>query len=164
LYNNTFKMRYFAFLVVIILVACKSSQTDLPLLQNCPGDGDCEVKVFRESRLILKENNTVITKVILEQDKDFQVVFIKYKDSTNKEYSEEVYLQIPSRFKEIHSKNHSLKNQKVVFGKLCNCLDEGFEQINSGILNLINSNDYIFLHLEIKSNKSHVVKTIDLDI
>jgi hypothetical protein len=159
-----FKIRYFAFLAIIFLTACKSSQTDLPLLQDCPGDGDCEVEVFKESRLILKEDNTGITEVTLEQDKDFQVVFIKYKDSTNKGYSEEIYLQIPLRFKEIHSKNHSLKNQKVVFGKLCDCPDKGFEQINSGVLKLINLNDYISLHLEIKSNKSQVVQTIDLDI
>jgi len=113
-----FKIRYFAFLAIIFLTACKSSQTDLPLLQDCPGDGDCEVEVFKESRLILKEDNTGITEVTLEQDKDFQVVFIKYKDSTNKGYSEEIYLQIPLRFKEIHSKNHSLKKSKSCVWKI----------------------------------------------
>jgi hypothetical protein len=164
LHQNIFEMRYFTLLVIILLAACKSSQTDLPLLQECPGDGDCEVEVFKESRLILKEDNTGITEVTLEQDKDFQVVFVKYRDSTNKGYSEEVYLQIPLRFKEIHSENHSLKNQKVMFGKLCDCPDKGFEKINSGVLKLINLNDYISLHLEIKSNKSQVVQTIDLDI
>jgi len=159
-----FKMRYFAFLAVILLTACKSSQTDLPLLQDCPGDGDCEVEVFKESRLILKGDNTGITEVTIEKDEDFQVVFIKYKDSSNKGYSEEIYLQIPLRFKEIHSKNQSLKNQKVVFRKLCECPDAGFEQINSGVLKLIHFSDYISLHLEMKSNKSQVVQTIDLDI
>ena len=122
-------MRYYAFLVIILFAACKSSQTDLPSLQDCPGDGDCQVEVFKKSRLILKENNNEISDITLEGDEDFQVIFIKYKDSINKDYGEEVYLQIPLRFKEIHSENHSLKNQKVVFRKLCDCTDAGFEQI-----------------------------------
>ena len=157
-------MKYLGFLMVVVLVACKSAQTDLPLLQNCPDGGDCEVQVFKESRLIYKKASNNTSKIEIEQDSDFQVILITYSGDGSKEYKEEIYLQIPLRFKEIQSRNYSLQNQKVIYGKICDCPDKGYEYITSGKLELINLKEFISLHLEIKSSKSQVIKTLDLDI
>lgn len=150
--------------VLLILVACKSTQTDLPILQNCPQSGDCEVQVLKETKLFIEENSSEISKISFEEDKNFQVVFIQYKDSKREGYSEEIYLQIPSQFKEIQSQNHSLQNQKVVFGKLCKCDESGFERINQGKLQLVNLKNHISLHLELESNKEQIIKSIDIEI
>ncbi|MFO7743861.1 MAG: hypothetical protein R6V36_00585 [Psychroflexus sp.] len=157
-------MKYISLLVLVVFTACKSSQTELPLLQNCPGNGDCEVQVFKETKLLLTEESSEVSDVSFEEDKDFQVIYIRYKDSKKVDYTEEVYLQIPSRFKEIHSKNHSLQNQKVVFGKFCDCNEQGFVRINHGELLIVNNKEFISLHLEIKSEKNQVIQVIDLDI
>lgn len=157
-------MKYLSLLVLIVLVACKSAQTDLPLLQNCPGGGDCKAQVLKETKLLLTEDSAKITDVSFEEDENFQVIFIQYKDSNKENYTEEIYLQVPSRFKEIQSKNHSLQNQKVLLGKLCDCEDSGFVRITNGELNLTNFKDYLSLHLEIKSEKNQMIQTIDLDI
>ncbi|GAA0762569.1 hypothetical protein [Psychroflexus lacisalsi] len=157
-------MIYKSLLILLVLTGCKSSQTDLPVLQNCPGNGDCEVQVFKETKLLLKEKSSEISDVFFEEDKDFQVIFIKYKDSKKKDYTEEIYLQIPSRFREIHSKNYSLNNQKVVFGKICNCEESGFKYVNQGELVILNNKETISLHLEIKSEKKQVIQIIDLEI
>lgn len=157
-------MIYKSLLLLLVLTGCKSSQTDFPVLQNCPGNGDCEVQVFKETKLLLQKESSEISDVSFEEDKDFQVIFIKYKDSKRKEYIEEIYLQIPSRFREIHSKNHSLNNQKVVFGKICDCEETGFTYVNHGELVIINNKETISLHLEIKSDKKHIIQIIDLEI
>lgn len=154
-------IRYLSLSLLLVLAACKTAQTDLPALQDCPGPGNCMVQVLKETKLILKENQSEVS---FEEDSDFQVIFIQYKDKERKDYSEEIYLQIPSMFKEIHSKNLSLKNQKVIMGKVCDCEDAGFEQITKGELKIINQGDVISLHLEIESQKSHVVKTLDITI
>lgn len=151
-------------MLLFVLMGCKSAQTDLPLLQNCPEGGDCEVQVFKDTKLFIREDSLEISKISFEEDKDFQVIFIKYKDSNIEDYSEEIYLQIPSRFKEIQSKNQSLQNQKLILGKICDCEDSGFERINHGQLHLVNHKDYTTLHLELESGKKHIFKSIDLDI
>lgn len=157
-------INYISPILLLVLVACKSAQTDLPALQNCPKGGDCEVQVLRETKLYLVEDALGISKVSFEEDTDFQVIFIRYKDNDQKDYSEEIYLQIPSQFKEIQSQNHSLQNQKVIFGKLCNCQDAGFERINQGVLHLVNLKDYISLNLEFTSDRVQVIKSVDLDL
>jgi len=154
-------IRYLSLSVLLVLVACKTAQTDLPALQNCPGHGDCMVQVLKETKLIQKGDQSEVS---FEEDSDFQVIFIQYKDLDRKDYSEEIYLQIPSMFKEIHSKNLSLKNQKVILGVVCDCEDSGFEQITKGELKIIDHGDIISLHLEIESQKSHVVKVLDINI
>lgn len=147
-----------------MLVACKSAQTDMPLLQDCPNNGDCEVQVLKETKLIISENSEGILEISFEEDLNFQVIFIQFKDKKLSDYKEEIYLQIPSRFKEIHSKNHSLQNQKVIYGKLGGTADEGFKHIKHGELQLVNLDDYISLHLEIDSESSHVFNIVDVKI
>ncbi|WP_019039604.1 hypothetical protein [Psychroflexus tropicus] len=156
--------KFLSLIVLCVLIACKSTQTELPALQNCPGEGDCVVQVFKETRLNLVETESKVSKVAFEEDSDFQVIFIQYTDSNRKGYSEEIYLQIPSMFKEIHSKNLSLKNQKVLLGKVCDCEEAGFEKITTGELKVIDNRDFISLHLEIKSQKTHKIKTLDINI
>lgn len=150
--------------LLLVLVACKSTQTDSAVLQDCPKGGNCEVQVLKETKLFLEENSSEISKVSFEEDKDFQVIFIQYIDSKQQDYSEEIYLQIPSQFKEIQSQNHSLQNQKVVFGKFCDCEEEGFVRIKQGELQLVNLKDRISMHLELKSNRKQVITSIDMDI
>lgn len=157
-------MKYLSLLTLIVLVACKSAQTDLPILQNCPDNGECEVQVLKETKLLFEEDDLEISKLSFEEDLDFQVIHIQYRDLNREDYSEEIYLQIPSRFKEIQSKNHSLQNQKLVVNKVCNCEGSGFTRIMQGELELINHKDYISLYLEIKSDKGYVINTIDLNI
>lgn len=146
------------------LMACKSAQTELPLLQNCPGSGDCEVQVFKETKLFIEEGSSGISEVSFDEDSDFQVIFIQYKESGKSKYMEEIYLQVPSRFREIHSKNHSLQNQKVVFGKIKKGEEVVFERITKGVLQLINLKDFTSLRLEIKSEEPQVLKSIEIKI
>lgn len=158
-------MKHLSLLVLIVLAACKSAQTDKPSLQDCPGGGNCEVQVFKETKLILVQDSESISEVSFGDDPDFQVIFIQYKNSDKKaDYTEEIYLQIPSSFREIHSRNHSLQNQKVIFGKVCECDDAGFERIKKGKLKLVNLKDFISLHLEISSSRDQIVQIIDLEI
>jgi hypothetical protein len=157
-------IKYLSLSVLFVLVACKSAQADLPALQDCPGNGDCTVQVLKETKLIQKEDESGVSGISFEEDSDFQVIFIQYQDRKRKDYTEEIYLQIPSMFKEIHSKNLSLKNQKVILGKVCDCEDSGFEQITKGELKIIDNRDFISLHLEIESQKSHIIHTLDINI
>lgn len=157
-------MKHISFLLLLALIACKSARTELPLLQNCPANGDCEVQVLKETKLFLTETVTGVSDVTFEEDVNFQVVFIKFKKSGTEDYAEEIYLQIPSQFKEIQSKNYSLQNQKVVFGKFCDCEEEGFELIRKGELVAVNKKEHISLQLEFNSEKSQILKKINLDI
>jgi hypothetical protein len=158
-------MKQLSLLVLVVLVACKSAQTDNPSLQDCPGGGNCEVQVFKETKLLLEADSEAISEVSFGEDANFQVIFIQYKSTDKKsDYTEEVYLQIPSRFREIHSKNYSLQNQKVVFGKICDCDEKGFELVTKGELKLVNLKEYISLHLEIESKRNQVVKIVDIEI
>lgn len=151
-------------MLFLMLVACKSAQTDLPLIKNCPSGGDCEVQVLKETKLYLEVDASGVSNVYFEEDIDFQIISIQYRDSKMKDYSEEIYLQIPSQFKEIQSKNHSLKNQKLVVGKFCKCPDAGFIKIFSGELKLTNHKDFMSLDLNIKSDRNHIAHSINLDI
>lgn len=157
-------MKYESLLLLCMLLACKSAQTDLPVLQDCPNNGDCEVQVLKETKLFIGETSSGISEISFEEDPDFQVVFIQFKNSKKTNYTEEIYLQIPSRFKEIQSKNQSLQNQKVILGKLNASETMGFERVKQGQLRLVNMKDYISLHLEINSAWSHVFETVDLKI
>lgn len=157
-------MKFQSLLLLLLLVACKTTQTDLPLLQDCPNDGDCEVQVLKETKLFISEDSEGISEISFEEDVDFQVIFIQFKDSKSIDYKEEIYLQIPSRFKEIQSKNQSLQNQKVIFGKLGDFDQGGFERVKDGQLQLVKLKDHISLHLEIHSERSHVFESVDLKI
>lgn len=157
-------MKCFGLIVLFLILSCKTSQTEIPLVKNCPDNGKCEVEVLKTTRLMIPNTNADLSEIKFREDRNFQVVFIKFTDIERGDYVEEIYLQIPSRFKEIHSKNKTLQNQKVVFGKLCDCQDKGFERIAQGDLMVENHSDYISLHLEIKSQKTQKIRVIDLDI
>lgn len=157
-------MKYQSLIILLLLVACKTTQTDSPLLQDCPNNGDCEVQVLKETKLFISEDSMGISEISFEEDVDFQVIFIQFKDSKTTNYKEEIYLQIPSRFKEIQSKNQSLQNQKVIYGKMGDFGDDGFERVKDGELHLVKLKDHISLHLEINSERSHMFETIDLKI
>ncbi len=158
------KMKYVFFCLLFIILACKSVKTDLPLLQNCPESGQCDVQVLKETKLIIQENEGKVTGLSYEPDSDFQVISIRYTALDQNNYSEIIYLQIPSTFKEIQSKNHSLQNQKLIVNKQCDCATSGYVKIMKGQLELINFEDYISLHLEIEPKDDYVVKIVDLDI
>ncbi|NEV93637.1 hypothetical protein G3567_05650 [Psychroflexus sp. YR1-1] len=157
-------MKCQSLLLLCMLLACKSAQTDLPLLQECPNNGDCEVQVLKETKLFISEMPSGILEISFEEDPDFQVVFIQFKNLKQTNYKEEIYLQIPSRFKEIQSKNQSLQNQKVILGKVDDSGTMGFERVKQGQLRLVHMKDYISLHLDINSPWSHVFETVDLKI
>lgn len=156
-------MKKWSLWLLLLMLSCKSIQTDLPLLQGCPSDGNCKVEVFKNSKIVYKpsEDNN-IDRLSIEDNSDFQVIQITYTGSRT--YSEDLYLQIPLKFKEIISENHSLQNQKVIFRKLCDCNDAGYEKIISGKLELYHWKDYISLHLEFNSARSQSLNEFNLDI
>jgi hypothetical protein len=119
--------------------------------------------VFENSRIAynLSEGKTLDT-LKLEDDSDFQVIQITF--TSNENYKEELYLQIPLKFKEIISENHSLQNQKLIFRKSCNCSDAGYERILSGKLELYHWKDYISMHLKFNSARSQSLNEFNLDI
>jgi hypothetical protein len=157
-------MKYLSLLLLTLLLACKSAQTDLPLLQSCPESGICDVQVLKQTKLNIVEEASKVVGTSFEEDVNFQVILIRYRDLDELNYTEEIYLQIPSRFKDITSKNHSLQNQKLLVNRQCDCDSEGFEKILKGELELTNLKDYILLHLEIKSDKNYIANDIDLHI
>lgn len=157
-------MKCYGLIALFLILGCKTSQTEIPLVKNCPDNGKCEVEVLKTTRLMIPNTNGDLSEIKFREDRNFQVVFIKFTNTERGDYVEEIYLQIPSRFKEIHSKNKTLQNQKVVFGKLCDCQDKGFERIAQGELVVENHSDYISLYLEIKSQKTQKIRVIDLNI
>lgn len=157
-------MKYTILFLLFVFIACKSAQTDIPSLEECPNEGDCQVQLFKETKLFLEEDEANIVEISFEDDLDFQVVLIQYKDKKRVGYSEEIYLQIPSRFKEIKSKNHSLQNQKLTFNKFCKCEDQGLEKIYKGELKLTKHKDKTSLHLEFYSTKQQFLQILDINI
>ncbi|MEW7290402.1 hypothetical protein ABW637_07565 [Aquimarina sp. 2304DJ70-9] len=155
---------YTFFIVLICISACKTSNAvdssekisenvdNQKIQKYCPNDGDCSIKLHKNSSLILKKDTTDALYPVIEEGGHTVVVFEfsrKGAEGTaDGDYSETIHFEIKEITENLTVEGEKLAEVNMLFGKQCFCRGEaGFYKVNDGNLILQKSNNEITIDL-----------------
>jgi len=142
-------MKYISFLsILIFFFGCHSNKTAVNQPEHhlfnptlCPEDGVCTFEVFTNKTLNIQTDGIgALYPELLDGEKT--VVKFEYKryeipNTVDGGYSEVIYAEIDPNIKELSLENETLKQAKVLYGRLCFCRGEtGYFYVNEGMLNI----------------------------
>lgn len=146
--------------IVIMLFSCTAKkeytdqQKNTALLDTCPKEGSCDVKVNKNKTVILKTSELGELYYELQDSNNKTVIVYTYtktvpKDIMDAGYREEVVFEINNDIKSSEISDANLEQSKMLFGRFCFCKGStGYYKIRSG-------------SLKVDSNKG--VKNFNLD-
>jgi hypothetical protein len=170
----------FLFILVLLVVGCKSSQINTSLeklneklivtLSNCIDNAVCSIEVVPNTNLLIKEDEFQNTYIEFENGTN---TIIKYQLKKNElpytadsHYSEIIYLEMDNYNKSLYLKNEELQQVKMIYGRLCYCKgSSGYFKVNKGSLELILSKNKLSLNANFNvENIPQIVSQINENI
>ncbi len=156
--------RYTFFISLMLVTVCKTSNavgflekaTGISEIKNheeyCPEDGDCSLKIYKNSSIVLKKDTTDMYYPVIEKGNNIVVeytFFIKGPEGTSDgDYSETIHFEIKETTKSLHIEDDTLVQVNLLFGKHCFCRGEaGYYKVNDGNLILKKSHDKLIIDL-----------------
>lgn len=132
-------------MVLIISFSCKPKQPVLGsnigqnMLTNCPDNGTCSLQVYQNKTLQILNDNLGKT---YPEIVDGHLVVLKFKFEKNIDsqvveghYIEEVFIELNPN--NLEKETTHLKNEKIVFSRLCFCKGQtGYYRVRSGNLSI----------------------------
>ena len=125
-------------------------------LNDCPQDGDCTLKIFKNKRMVVRQDQTGRLFYTKEDNLGKSVIVYEYKRRTDPElqdgqYREEVIFEITNDTKKISLADKELGQVNMLFGRLCYCKGQtGYYYVRNGNMNLLHENGVIILSLNFK--------------
>ncbi len=149
------------FITLALIGACKTSNTvsssenAVEVSKNqeyCPENGNCSIKIHKNSSILLKKDTTGAYYPVIEQGEHMVVEFTFLEKGTegtvDGDYSETVHFEINTATEILHLENQKLAQVKLLFGKHCFCRGEaGYYKVDKGNLILQKSKEEIVIDL-----------------
>lgn len=107
---------------------------------NCPPDGQCEVSVLKNQKLVIKTDDLGGIYFETTTDTNYSVIKYTYQKTVEKElqdasYKEEIIFEIKNYSKDFSLANQEMQQTKILFGRHCYCKGQaGYFRINSGMM------------------------------
>lgn len=143
------------FIMLLSMESCKtipSHETVIPsknFSNECPDDGDCDLKVMKNSMIALKKDDFGS---LYPEVGEGAAIVLKFEyqrrelaNTEDSSYREVIYLQLNPESPEVDLQSQNLKNASLVFGRFCFCRGQsGWFRISSGNLKItkIQTNTY----------------------
>ncbi len=154
------------------IVDVNSSVDSSIVIEKCLENGDCTLKVMKNSSMTIKEDTAGQMYPVIEKG---DAIIIEYtfskkgpEGTADGDYSETLHFSIPNNTKILYLEDASLQEVDLLFGKHCFCRGEaGFYKINKGELHIIKTSkeltiDVTYIVDETTQVTKHFTKTIKL--
>ncbi|QJP34876.1 hypothetical protein F0365_10990 [Nonlabens sp. Ci31] len=131
--------------VLVLLTSCKTKTVtnDKSIeLQKCPMDGSCSFEVFKDTELLILEDEFKNSYHRLQAAKGRVVLKFEYKrnqdpDLADDSYSEMIFIEIDEEVTDLELNNELLSKAKVSFRRMCFCRGAtGLYKIRKGRLHI----------------------------
>lgn len=125
-------------------------------ISECPEDGTCTLKIFKNKRLVVLYDDIGKMFYKLEEDSNTSVVIYEYNRKTDPalqdgQYREEVVFEVENKDQELKLKDMELIQAKMLFGRHCFCRGQtGYYYIQNGELNLVIKDAEVTVDLKFK--------------
>lgn len=139
---------------------------------ECPDGGTCIVKIQKNKKLVLKEDEFGVKYVQIEDGSNMVIEYTYSKKgpegTMDGNYSEIIRFEIPNATSKLSKENTSLSDVNLIYEKQCFCRgDAGAYEVTKGKLSLEKTDKAIMFDLQFKINKtsqvvSHITETIKL--
>lgn len=133
------------FLVLTLLTSCKTktvSYNKSVEQQKCPLDGNCSFEVFKDTELLILEDEFKSSYHQLKEAKGRVVLKFEYSKNEDPQladdsYSEMIFIEIDEDVNELDLKDELLGKAKVSFRRMCFCRGAtGLYKIRKGRLHI----------------------------
>ena len=115
----------------------------LSLESECPSDGNCKIEVFKENKLVVKQDEFGHNYYEKEYDPNKKVIKYSYSrkvkgDIQDAGYREEVVFELDHLGNQKYA-DSDLQQTKMLFGRFCFCKGQtGNYKVTSGVLSIQN--------------------------
>ena len=135
---------------------------------NCPENGVCETKIFRNQSLEIKTDEFGSMYYEKLESPTTSVILFTYTKNTPKDlpdssYREEIIFEINNSDSDVELSDLNLQKTKMLFGRFCFCRGQtGYHKVKSGILKLKNADKKISFNLNfLISEVPQTIKSIN---
>lgn len=121
--------------------AVGKNEVALALQSECPTDGNCKIEVFKETKLVVKQDEFGHNYYEKEYDPNKKVIKYSYSrkvkgDIQDAGYREEVVFELDHLENQKHV-DSDLQQTKMLFGRFCFCKGQtGNYKVSQGILSI----------------------------
>lgn len=128
----------------------KNLKTNLKTINsNCPSDGVCSLEVLKNKSLEIKNDDIGALYPVLNEGES-NVLKFEYKrneiaNTQDGQYSELIYIELPTNIKNTRLSNKELSTVKLLFARLCFCRGQtGYYKVSNGQLEIYKNGDATF--------------------
>ncbi len=150
----------------------KSTEDSSVIMENCPENGECTLKVMKNSSLTIKEDTIGQWYPVIEKGEGMVIEFTFLKKgpegTVDGDYSETLHFIIPNNTKQLNLKDTSLQDVDLLFGKHCFCKgDAGYYKVKKGDLHILKTSkeltiDITYIIDETTQETKQLTQTIKL--
>ena len=177
--------KYFWLIVILFsLNACKTTKDNNKVLDvkstgdssividKCPENAECTLKVIKNSSLTIKEDTIGQLYPVIEKGDDIVIEYTFLKKgpegTLDGDYSETLHFIIPDNTKQLNLKDVNLQDVDLLFGKHCFCKGEaGYYRVKKGELHILKTSkeltiDITYIVDETTQETKQLTQTIKL--
>ena len=138
--------------ITLLFLFCATKTSKIPVnhdtvlveteLTNCPENGVCETKIFRNQSLEIKTDEFGSIYYEKSENSNTSIILFTYNKNTPKDlqdanYREEIVFEINNIDSNVEFSDLNLQKTKMLFGRFCFCRGQtGYYKVKSGNLKL----------------------------